>query len=225
VDGKQPLSREDYDYHIERGDVADTRFDQVCNDLVVALRNGLLKANGRLLVFDPPHTSLGVADVDSAGARSEPWVDFVERLERPFGEPDRFHIVLNRDLDIPAALWDLRLYDWREDCLRSPWDVQPHACFRWVCVSTEQLASALRDEASPIERSPRVGRLPTYNWEDFYIEIVVRADRPDGLPATQAELVRQMASWCEDKWGKQPAESMLKEKISRIYRRKANSDQ
>ncbi len=62
----------------------------------------------------------------------------------------------------------------------------------------------------------RKGRKPLYDWDNFFCEIAVRADL-DGLPATQAELEKEMASWCLSTWGKEPGESTLRSKISPIY--------
>jgi hypothetical protein len=61
------------------------------------------------------------------------------------------------------------------------------------------------------------GRPSEYDWDTFTIEIIRVASSLDGLPDTQAELIRQMLQWCENTWGRQPAESSVKGKISRIY--------
>ena len=68
-----------------------------------------------------------------------------------------------------------------------------------------------------VKQTPRGGRLPKYRWDEFFAEVIVRADL-DGLPETQAELVGKMAEWCLEKWGEQPADSVLKERIAPIYR-------
>jgi hypothetical protein len=62
------------------------------------------------------------------------------------------------------------------------------------------------------------GRKPKYDWEDFYRQIVLIANTPDGLPETQAELEREMAQWCIDNnWPSEPSESHIRSKISPIY--------
>ena len=63
----------------------------------------------------------------------------------------------------------------------------------------------------------RPGAKPKYNWDEFFTELVVRADL-DGLPETQAELQREMAQWCTDTWGEEPGESMISGKIRAIYK-------
>src|SRR5687768_13875436 len=65
--------------------------------------------------------------------------------------------------------------------------------------------------------SAGTGRRRTYDWDAFFVEIAVRADL-DGLPTAQADFEKQMASWCENTWGKQPAESAIRDKIAPIYR-------
>ncbi len=65
--------------------------------------------------------------------------------------------------------------------------------------------------------STRRGPKQKYDWESFYVEIAVMADL-DELPDIQADLVKKMAEWCENAWGEQPSDSMLKSKISPLYR-------
>jgi hypothetical protein len=71
-------------------------------------------------------------------------------------------------------------------------------------------------EASSV--SERRGRRPKYSWDDFFYEIIRRANLPDGLPSSQADFEREIAEWCVNKWGEEPSESVLREKISTIYR-------
>ena len=73
-----------------------------------------------------------------------------------------------------------------------------------------------------IQTASKVGRPPKYRWDDFFAEIIVRADL-DGLPQTQAELIGQMATWCIENWGDQPAESVLKERTAQIFRHRRKS--
>ena len=74
------------------------------------------------------------------------------------------------------------------------------------------------DGAAPSEKTrSRGGRPLEYDWNAFFIEIIRIANTPDGLPGKQSELIRDMLYWCENTWGKQPAESAAKQKISEIY--------
>ena len=62
----------------------------------------------------------------------------------------------------------------------------------------------------------RGGRPPEYDWDAFIIEIIRIADM-DALPEKQSELKEELLQWCENTWGKQPAESSVKSRISNIY--------
>ncbi len=74
------------------------------------------------------------------------------------------------------------------------------------------------DSSEKVDRhQSRGGRPPEYDWDAFVIEIIRIANTPDGLPEKQSELIGTMLQWCEDTWGRQPAESGAKKKISQIY--------
>ena len=75
---------------------------------------------------------------------------------------------------------------------------------------------ALLREDSGLDKS-KGGRPREYDWDAFTIEIIRIAHTPDGLPETQTALIKQMLRWCQDKWGKEPAESAVKSRISKIY--------
>jgi hypothetical protein len=69
----------------------------------------------------------------------------------------------------------------------------------------------------PIKVVNKGGRPAEYDWDSFLMEIVHRANQPDGLPDTQADLVREMLSWFSERFGAEPAESSVKQRISKIY--------
>ena len=62
------------------------------------------------------------------------------------------------------------------------------------------------------------GRPPEYDWDSFMLEIIRRANMPDGLPDSQAELVRDMLQWFSVTFGSEPAESSVKSRTSKIYK-------
>jgi hypothetical protein len=64
----------------------------------------------------------------------------------------------------------------------------------------------------------RGGRPAQYDWDSFTMEIVRRANLPDGLPEKQADLVREMLSWFQTTYDQEPAESAVKARISKVYR-------
>ena len=70
-----------------------------------------------------------------------------------------------------------------------------------------------------LEQPANVGGRPAeYDWDSFMLEIIRRANTPDGLPDSQAELIREMLQWFTDKFGSEPAESSLKLRTSKIYK-------
>lgn len=75
-------------------------------------------------------------------------------------------------------------------------------------------AKTPKTEAPPKNRG---GAPPRYDWTAFDAEVVRRANTdPDGLPA-RAELQRQMLEWCDEKWGTEPAISMVRSRLSKLY--------
>jgi hypothetical protein len=72
-----------------------------------------------------------------------------------------------------------------------------------------------RHEPAPVNRG---GRPAEYDWDTFTMEIIRRANLPDGLPEKQADLVRDMLAWFQTTYGQEPAESAVKSRISKIYR-------
>ena len=97
----------------------------------------------------------------------------------------------------------------------------------------EHLSSLLDRENRPLPKSQapvvvdatammpalnRGGRPQEYDWDAFVMEIISRANHPDGLPETQAALVNEMLGWFADTYSKEPAESAVKDRISKIYR-------
>jgi hypothetical protein len=87
------------------------------------------------------------------------------------------------------------------------------------CLSSDD-TPRLRVIDAVLTSSPpnRGGRPPEHDWNTFILEIIRRANHPDGLPDTQAALVREMLAWFQSTFGKEPAESAVKERISKIYR-------
>jgi hypothetical protein len=69
----------------------------------------------------------------------------------------------------------------------------------------------------PAEPVNRGGRPEGYDWNACMAEIVRLADM-DGLPAVQNELVRHLIEWFEERHGNSPADSVIKARISPIYR-------
>lgn len=71
---------------------------------------------------------------------------------------------------------------------------------------------------APTTITNKGGRPVEYDWDSFMLEIVRRANDLDGLPDSQAELVRDMQQWFVDNFNAEPAESSIKVRISKIYK-------
>lgn len=76
----------------------------------------------------------------------------------------------------------------------------------------------------PTPSANRGGRPHQHDWNTFILEVIRRANQPDGLPDTQAELVRDMLAWFQSTYGREPAESSVKERISKIYKHLAKAE-
>lgn len=61
----------------------------------------------------------------------------------------------------------------------------------------------------------RRGRPPRYFWQAFAAEMVRRAIQDP--PSSQAEFERQMAEWCQQSWGAEPAISMIREYVAPAF--------
>jgi len=62
------------------------------------------------------------------------------------------------------------------------------------------------------------GRPRKWDWEEFWLELCARLYE-DGLSETQAEMVKRMGQWFVNQQSDQPAESEIKKRVSRLWRR------
>jgi hypothetical protein len=65
--------------------------------------------------------------------------------------------------------------------------------------------------------SDRRGRPRKWDWDAFYREIIRLANTPDGLPEKQSDLVQIMKEWCQEEWGDEPSDSLVRDHISKVY--------
>ncbi len=74
----------------------------------------------------------------------------------------------------------------------------------------------------PPKNRNRGGRPPKYDWDAFTREIIRTANSPDGLPTDpsggidRAAIQRQMMDWCGEHWLDVPADSAVRDKLSKI---------
>ena len=188
----------------------DEIYDEPKKALFLALMSGRIQAIGHYEMVNFERRS------SDALMRRNDWKEFLEH--NPPGK-------IKKSVPIDPILWEWDLVDWNNYCLNSPYGLGVAARFLTVSVPTKELfeifpapADEKSQEADTSSLSRR-GPKPKYDWNAFYAEIAVRADL-DGLPETAAELLRDMAEWCMNEWGENgvPGETMLKEKISPIYR-------
>lgn len=84
----------------------------------------------------------------------------------------------------------------------------------------EERTSAVHQDSESIVSLPRPrGRPREWDWDAIFGEIVRIANLPDGLPESQADLQRMVATYCVSEWGREPAPSTLSEKIGKLYSR------
>ena len=76
-------------------------------------------------------------------------------------------------------------------------------------------ANPFAESTQPLNQG---GRPVEYDWDSFMLEIIRRANTPDGLPDSQADLVRGMLLWFSGTSGSEPAESSVKLRTSKVYR-------
>ena len=78
-----------------------------------------------------------------------------------------------------------------------------------------------------LERTPAAkpgakrGPKGRWRWEDFWIEVVAVAHRPDGFDQmSRADLIRHMSSWFAiENDGDSPVDSEIKKRVSQLYKR------
>lgn len=62
----------------------------------------------------------------------------------------------------------------------------------------------------------RLGKPPQHDWDGFWIRVCRRL-HDDGIPETQAELVRDLSTWFSTAGNGRPDTSTIKKKISRLW--------
>ena len=194
-------------------------------DLIRSLRDSQIVASGSL--FEAYRTSQIATDTVLAFEPfSWPIIENVE-IDAELWSENRTDITNSRLIGknddvskiyrVPPLDPDFLLaHAWDED--EKPVDVETAFIFSNITVLTADLFKLLAPPPGTIvEQKSKGGRPPKYNWEEFYTEIIVRADL-DGLPETQADLVRDMRGWFIDKLDDCPVDSELKKRIAPIYK-------
>lgn len=75
---------------------------------------------------------------------------------------------------------------------------------------------SLSTEPTKLRKRNVGGRPPKWDWIAFDAEVVRLANTPDGLPERPA-LMHQMLDWCAEHWGDTPTESVVRDRLSKLY--------
>lgn len=84
-----------------------------------------------------------------------------------------------------------------------------------VQISRASLAQWLQSQQAPIIDGAKKGRKATYDWDAAWA-FTCAAVHNDGVPETQAELVRKIQDWFSLR-DQEPADSEIKRRVSMVY--------
>jgi hypothetical protein len=226
----RPISDADY---LQGGPRPEIMFNRKLRDLVLALRSGKLKAKG---IFSEYRSAPKIDDSERRVFSENDLIDIPpdawiwDEVRWPPNLTDGIHPVLKGP---PESVHDLAIADFfnRPHTIELELRDNRDSRYWWITVATAELfalfpsdADILARLALPDERDTRArerrGRPALYDLKEFYATVAVMADL-DGLPESQADLVRHMSSWCLRRWRDSPSETWLKEKLAPIYQAKA----
>jgi hypothetical protein len=211
--GRNPLGRNDEVAIGEWDNVAAPDYSDERKSLLLSLRRGRILSKGLLDIYAEGHEMFDASDHYPESG----WNKFLEKHKKQDGT---YECTVFDEYAIPGDLWKAAYIDWNRGVLWNNRGFRVQGRFCSVSLSKSQVLACGREEFQPNDRAFttfKSGRPTLYDWPTFYVEIIVRADL-DGLPAKQAELVRDMLEWCQRHWKKEPSESLVKEKIAPIYR-------
>ena len=100
--------------------------------------------------------------------------------------------------------------------------LQPHSGTKTANAMLAKIADSQKkatiEPRAPATNKNTGGRLTEYDWEEILIEIA-RINHFEGLPKTQAEIVRRIQLWyAKNHDGIEPGESVLKTRVSRFFK-------
>jgi hypothetical protein len=151
------------------------------------LRDRIVRARGR--VHYPALKAGGWIVIGDA------WLPYVRAVSDP------------KIIDATAAQWDKADIDWLKGTVGFGVSA---VCD--VTIDVAQLSWWL-SETRAVARKGRVGRLPKFDWEPFYVEIIKRANRPDGLPGRR-QLFKDMVEWAFAHWKDPPDDRTIEGRIN-----------
>jgi hypothetical protein len=132
--------------------------------------------------------------------------------------------------DIGDFTWEGASVDWEKGVFAIPANSYgaKHQ-FESVAVNTATLRRwlewrpASEREIEGRASSPTRGRTPTFDWDEFWAEVACKV-AADDLPnregaegwKTQADFERYMAEWCARRWKREPSESEIRKRLTRL---------
>ncbi len=176
----------------------------------------------------------GLIDHDDGASRPEE--DYSEYHLRPSVNDEGLARIRELDLAEFASAWrrlrfrqwqDRAVSQWLEDRAILPFDAASSFSLDRTKFEVEfkrafprEQVALKDDEAAQVmeEATRRTGAPRVYDWDAAYRYIISIANSVDGLPEKQSELIEQVAQWFECKYQKQPGASVLKERITAIYK-------
>jgi len=79
--------------------------------------------------------------------------------------------------------------------------------------------SDIRVSPPEISEDPKKeARLPKFNWDQFWVEIVKIANTSDGLPEDREELYRRVGDFCTAGFSDPPGETAIRDKLAMLQK-------
>ena len=183
----------------------------------------LLRELGSTDAFADLTATLHDGKLEASGIAEAPLVYGRKRAPVPVGEWERG--------EIDRKTGDLI-------CRASFMDVEEDISYRHIEVSRQTLLGLLGSKSPATTEPPTTGQAfvdgPTgkskdqaapnkggrpdgYDWTEFIAEVVRIAN--DDAITSQPELVKHMSEWCQREWGKEPAPSTIRKRVSPLLKR------
>jgi hypothetical protein len=185
----------------------DQAIEYSASQIFVALRNGRLRARGRLL----PSIILDQA------------IAALEAEERYIGD-----LPLK---EIPSSFWTLKGIHFEISAAQNAKEHYCHVLFRTddllsvfpgerQVIPVERIGDTLVvNESQPQKNSSRVPRgRPSYPWERFHLEVSALLQRNE-LPTKKEAAIEHFQSWFEHELGIRPSRAAIGEKLTPYYER------
>lgn len=195
--------------HLDEGELGS---NETLRRLLALLADGELTATAKISVIYEGEDPLAPVPVPQIGPFEVPasaWYSGDIRWNTSALE-------ITEGFDLPPQLFDA--LDYSGDFFA--WGNR--AFFQPAVLLTEEVLSAFPTLTSPVSGAPvrtDVGGRPAkYDWPDLYAAAAAWIFE-NGIPKTQAEMVKAMAQWCQNNWDTEPGDTEMKGRIRRFLDR------